>query len=185
MDQATAGLIGVAIGGIISAVTALTTSQLTTRNQLRLEREKAGIGRHETLLAELRSHIAEVAREMLSVQHSMEWVCWHAKQAPNLIDTKLVTQYHKEIHTVIPQLLGSLAVVASIDQRVFEDLSVLADELYKIEGEVGRALANYRKSPHEALKTLEGCHPMVSELYQSLPPALAAIMRACKSRLEA
>ena len=185
MDQAAAGLIGVAIGGIISAVTAITTSQLTTRNQLRVEREKAGIGRHEALLTELRSHIAEVAREMLSVQHSMEWVCWHAKQAPDLINDRLVTQYHKEIHTVIPQLLGSLAVVASINQKVYEELSALADKLYKVEGKIAKALADYKKSPEETLKTLEDCHPMTIQLYQSLPPDLAAIMRACKNRLEA
>jgi hypothetical protein len=185
MDQATAGLIGVAVGGIISAITAVSTSLLTTRNQLRVERERAGIARHETLLQELRRYIAEVAREMLSAQHSMEWVCWHAQQAPNLINDELIAQYHREIHLVIPQLLGSLAVVASIDQQVYEELERLAEELYKVEWKIAQAFAHYKTSPQESLDALRACHPETIELYQRLPPGLSAIMGRCKQRLEA
>jgi gas vesicle protein len=72
MDAAIIGLVGVLIGGIISSITAFVTSVLNNQHQLRLEKEKAIIARRDTLDKEIRSQVAEVAREMLSAQHSME-----------------------------------------------------------------------------------------------------------------
>ena len=105
MDQATANLVA---GGIIGAFTALVTSQLNAWYQLRLERKKAKIARDDALSKELRSYIAEVERAMFSIQHSIEWVSWYATQDPKLISEERILQYHQEIHTTFPQLLGSL-----------------------------------------------------------------------------
>jgi gas vesicle protein len=184
MDQATAGLIGVGVGGTISAITAIVTSQLTTRNQLRLEKEKAEIARHDTLLKELRSSIAEVARDMLSAYHSMEWVSWYATKGSDLINDELISQYHKEIHNIIPRMLGSLAVVASIDRQAYEELTVLAHKLQQIEDRIAEAFIEYKRSPKESLNALARCHEDAFDLHKSLPLEFATIMMSCNRRFQ-
>ena len=73
MGQATAGLIGAALG----ATTVLVSSYLAFRYQIRLEEKKSKIARDDALLKELRTYIAEVQREMFSALHSMGWIAWH------------------------------------------------------------------------------------------------------------
>lgn len=173
MDPATAALTGASLG----AATGFLSSYLGFRYQLRLEEKKSRIARDETLLKELRSYIAEVKKEMFSALHSMAWVAWHATKElnlpPTLINHELISQYHKEIHSVVPQLLGNLTVVASIDKRAYERLSNQWHELQKIDDKIADAFVNYQKSPEKSLTTLRGCHPEIMELYKSLPEKFA------------
>lgn len=176
MDAAIIGLVGVLIGGIISSITTFVTTRLNNQHQLRLEQKKATITKRNTLDKELRSQVAEVAREMLSAQHSMEWVCWHAVHASGLIDGIIADEYHKEIHVTFPKLLGDLAVVASLNSSTYEKLTSLANKLYAIDGKIAEALVHYKKSPQESTKVLKECYPETLSLYKDLPKELAKIM---------
>lgn len=71
MDAATAGLVGAATGGGVAVVVSFAEG----RNQRRLEKAKAGWAESAAKNAEFRNHVAEVARELLSAQHSIEWFC--------------------------------------------------------------------------------------------------------------
>lgn len=184
MDQATAGLIGVGVGGIISAITAIGTSMLTTRNQLRLEKAKAELTRQDALLKDLRSSIAEVVRDMLSAYHSMEWVSWYATKGSDLINEDLISQYHKEIHMIIPRMLGSLAVVAAIDKATYEELTILAHRLQQIEDRIAEAFIKYKRTPEESLSALAECHKDAFALHKSLPLSFESIMVSGKSRFQ-
>lgn len=173
MGQATAGLIGAALG----ATTVFLSSYLAFRYQLRLEEKKSKIARHDALLKELRNYIAEVQREMFSALHSMAWVAWHGwkEQALGLglINDEVTSQYHKEVHMIVPRLLGDLAVLASMDERVHSRLAEQWHELQKTEDKIADALVRYKKSPEESLDALIECHSRIMGLYKSLPMALA------------
>jgi hypothetical protein len=118
LDTAVAGLLGAAIGGGV----AILKSFIDGRSQRNLEQAKAKWSREGTVATELRTHVATVARELLSAQHSMEWLCWQTQQGSKQLDEKAVTDYHGEIHATFPKLLGALAAVSSLNARAYNDV---------------------------------------------------------------
>lgn len=177
MNPAFIGLIGAVVGAIIGAGTAILNSYLSSRYQLKLENEKGLIARRDALSKELRGYVAEVAREMLSAQHSMEWVCWSAKKGRHLVNEELVTQYHKEIHGTFPKLLGALANVSSLDVDAYKALAALADQLYKVDAKIADALAQYKVAPEQTAELIAQYYPDAFTLYQSLPLGFTKIMK--------
>jgi hypothetical protein len=181
VGQAMTGLIGAALG----ATTALLSSYLAFRYQLRLEEKKSKIAKDDALLKELRSYIAEAQKEMFSALHSMAWVAWHGWKERalglGLINDELASQYHKEVHLIVPQLLGHLAVIASIDERAHSTLAERWHELQKTEDKIADALVNYKTSAEDSLNKLAECHSSIMGLYKSLPRALADSLRPTQS----
>lgn len=173
MDQAIAGLIGAVIGACIVIINTL----ITNRHQLTLEAEKARLAEEAELSKELRSRIADVAHEMLSAQHSMEWVCWFASEGAD-IDKDMVSNYHSEIHLHFPRLLGSLAVVASLNVDVYEELALLADKLYQVDSDIAQAMLTYGTEPNELSAKLAGVYPEATALYQVLPEQITRIIKS-------
>jgi hypothetical protein len=165
-------------GAVLGYLGSMITTKRANAFQLQLEGKKAALTRRETLDQELRSQVAEAGRGMLSAQHSMEWVCWYADQAPKLLDKEIVTAYQKEIHVTFPKLLGDLAGVASLNQQIYESLASLASSVYSLDGKIAGALARFKKTPDESLKILQECYPETTRLYQELPISLARIMKA-------
>jgi hypothetical protein len=141
MDAAEAGLIGAAIGGGV----AILKSAIDGWSQRKLEKAKAEWSRDNTVGAELRAHVATVARELFDVQHSIEWLC--SKTDGNSELTKEdVERYDTEIHASFPKLLGALATVSSLNERAYNDLSVLAKHLFEIDGKIAGALRGFSTS---------------------------------------
>jgi hypothetical protein len=173
MDQAIAGLIGAAIGGSVGILTSLITS-FTQRG---LERQKAQLATQAALNQELRMRVSEVARSMLAAQHSMEWLCWHTHHATKLLESEVVSSYHAEIHAHFPELLGSLAAVAALDQRIYTALALLADMIFALDSKIASALAEFKTSPQKASEAVAQHYAEAVALYRSLPVDLAKIMR--------
>jgi len=178
MNPAFIGLIGAIVGAIIGGGTAILNSHLNSGYQLQLEKEKGLIARRDTLSKELRSCVAEVAREMLSAQHSMEWVCWSAAKGPHLVSEELIAQYQKEIHGTFPKLLGALAAVSSLNVGSYKALAALAEQIYTVDEKIADAFAQYKTAPEQTVKLLVQYHPDAVALYRSLPLDLARIMKS-------
>ena len=178
MNPANAAFVGAAIG----ATTVFISSYLTFRYQLRLEEKKSRIAREDALDKELRSYAAEVMREMFSALHSMAWIAWHAYKQMKLdiplINDELISQYHQEIHSAVPRLLGHLAAVDSVDKRAYKELSDQWSELQKLEDRIANTLVKYQRLPDDSLRSLAEYHPEIMELYKSLPKNLADIMKS-------
>ena len=177
MDPTTAGLVGAAIGGGITLV----KSAVDGWNQQKLERAKADWTRENAVASELRSHIAAVARELLSLQHSMEWLC-SATDSGGELTPEVMNNYHVEIHSAIPKLLGGLATVASLDESTYESLSELADEVFKLDSNLAAALRGFLDSPPHASQTVAGLRNPITELYKQLPKRIAGVMKSAKLR---
>src|ERR1044072_4179542 len=106
MDEGTAALIGAGIGG----ATALISSFLTFQYQISIQEKKTELARQETLRKQLQNYVSKVEKGMFSALHTMAWVAWHADKKQDtgfsLINDELTAQYHKEIHSIVPRLLG-------------------------------------------------------------------------------
>ncbi len=168
------GLGGALIGGLLTIVNTTVINRFETkRNEEKAKSEEQG-----NILKNIRTQVAEVGREMLSMQHSMEWICWHGAHAPQLIDDHVISQYENEVHTIYPRLLGALCVLASMDLSLYNELLLLSKELYALDGGIARAVAVYRDSSAEAARILKEHYPSVVDLYEKLPERIGGIMQA-------
>ena len=166
------------VGALIGATAVIVNSLLLNRHQLNLEKEKTRPASMTTLTTELRAAVAQVGLEMMSIQHSMEWVCWLAQMDQDMTDREIGSKYNQEVHERIPKMLGQMAVVASLDQRMYEQLNRLAQQLWDIDGHIARAFVRYKDSPIELSRELKSRYRRSVELYELLPKELAEIMRS-------
>jgi hypothetical protein len=173
MDPAIAGLLGAFIGGGLALLKPLVDGW----SNRKLEREKAAWVRDNTVATEFRSHIAAVAREVLSIQHSMEWLC-SATDAGGELTPAVMANYHVEIHSATPKLLGALATVASIDESTYENLSKLADDVFDLDSKLAAALRGYLDSPSLTSQAVASLRAPITKLYKQLPKRIAAVMKS-------
>ena len=172
MDAATAGLIGAALGAGATMLKTLVDGYSTRR----LEAAKAQWARASVIDTELRTHVASVAKELLSAQHSMEWLC-SLTDSGSTLTTTAVDTYHTEVHATFPKLLGALATVSSLNERTYRDLQVLADKVFAIDSTIADALRGHATSPAATSAHVAQQRVAATELYQSLPLSIARIMR--------
>ncbi len=172
MDPATAGLIGAAIGGGV----ALLKSAVDGWNTRRLEAAKAEWTQEHAVETELRAHVASVAKDLLACQHSMEWICSLTDGGAELTPQN-VAGYHAEIHEGFPNLLGGLATVSSLNDRVYRELSELADKIFAIDSAIAAALQGYDQSPARASAEVAKQRKAATDLYKALPQSIGEIMK--------
>jgi len=172
MDPAIAGLLGALIGASAGILGSVANSYF----QSKLEKEKAQLAQAGEVSGELRAEIAEASRYMLSLQHSMEWVCWLATYGDPL-DDESAYEYHKEAHEAIPRLLGAMAAVSSLDVSFYQKLFPVAEELFGLDSQIGDALVRRRRSPAERADAVKIHFTAAKALYKKLPKELANIQR--------
>jgi hypothetical protein len=180
MSTGITGLIGgIAglIGALLGATAVLIKTRLDHRHEEVLEHIKSHLALQTNVSTELRAAISDVGREMMSLQHSMEWVCWLAQMDQDMTDEDISSIYSKEVHECIPKLLGYLAVVASLDKSLYEQLMALAQKLWELDEYIASAFVRYRESPTELSRVLKTSYPQSVELYRLLLAELAEIMR--------
>lgn len=175
MDSATAALVGAAIGGGVAIIKSFVDSW----SQRRLEKAKAEWVRSNAVETELRAHVATVARELLAAQHSMEWLCARTDGGADLSEAA-VTRYQDEIHEGFPKLLGALATVSSVDDRVYRELSGLSDRVFELDGLIANALRSFEGSASGASAEIAKQRSRATELYRELPGSIATIMKSVR-----
>lgn len=164
--------------GVLTALIALAVAGITARVSVINERKRRRDARRLDDLKELRGWVAEVFIHLYVIQHETEWLTWHAARASEAVDTKMLRNYHAATHAALPKVLGSLAIVASVDLELFKRLNQVADDLYTFEGTVAMAALTV---PHEqALSRLATLNKKAHDYYESLPLALAEAMKIAK-----
>jgi hypothetical protein len=175
MSEAETALIAAGIAAVTTFVGAVITAVVAIRN----ERQRSQATKQEAFVQELRSRTADVFGQLLAMQHSMEWLTWHAQRDPASV-SRLHEQYEEEVHRTYPQLLGAMAVTAALDLTLYSELRMLVNRVYELEGEVAISLiAAVRRGPdqNDALRALAGLNPAVTRLYEELPIELAEAMQ--------
>src|SRR5450755_1070242 len=99
-----AGIAAVAtfVGTVITAVVAIRNERRRAQAAVDVEIRRAEAAAHDAFVQELRSRTADVFGQLLAMQHSMEWLTWHAQHDPASI-TRLHEQYEQEVHRAYPE----------------------------------------------------------------------------------
>jgi hypothetical protein len=163
----------------IAAVAAFVGTVITAFVAIHNERQRAEATERAASVQELRSRTADVFGNLLAMQHSMEWLTWHAKQDPDSI-ASLKNNYETEVHRTYPELLGAMAITAALNLTLYSDLRVLVDQVYRLEGEVAVSLLKaVRPGPKQTdgLLELTALNSAATRLYEELPVQLAEAMR--------
>jgi hypothetical protein len=155
-------------------------SVLTNVVALRNERRRQRQAEREARVAEVNSRTKDAFKQLFAIQHSIEWVTWHAKHDPESIrNPKLVASYDKEIHQAYPAFLGALAAANAISDTVYEDLRQLLDHVYTIEHNVALALKEAQRSDAQfatAIVALTKYYEEITNLLEHLLTRLPEVM---------
>jgi hypothetical protein len=106
----------------------------------------------------------------------MEWLC-ALTDGDAVLSTPAVETYHAEIHATFPKLLGAMATVSSLNERVFQDLLVLADQIFVIDSEIAAALRGFPLSAPAASAKVARQRAAATTMYKTLPISISRIMR--------
>lgn len=175
MGQAEAAVLAAAIGGIAAVLGALVLGFVAVGNETRRRRwERADNERRA-----LRAQAALVFEQVFVLQHEMEWLTWHAHRRPAAVRSELTEAYEDAVHRAYPRLLGAMAVLASLDLKLYNLLLPLTEQLFALESDIGTEITRLGLPDHagEALAALQGMHSTVSALYRTYPPRLAEVLQ--------
>jgi len=175
MTEPEALVAAAAIGGFAALVGALVAGGTALRNETR--RRSAVLKDVERQA--LRTQAAEVFRHIFALQHEMEWLTWHAVNRPKGLDSRMTASYESAVHDVYPKLLGAMAVLASMNIYLYQELVPMVDRIYEMDGEIGSHITGLggRRTRRGSLAKLKQLSEPVKALYVTLPPEMAATMQ--------
>jgi hypothetical protein len=133
---------------VIGLASALIAGFLAGRRTARLEYEK------ETRLA-----IAQVARGIGAATHTMSWLTWKATFQPHHLNDAHVEAYDEDMHKLYPELTGSLALTAALNNNAYERLRDIADDVYNLDNKIAQATT-------AVLDEADGGAQIVAALYE-------------------
>lgn len=156
------------VGGLVGLV--------TSRLQINQELKRWPRQREDALAAELRRAIQEYATTIAGAAHAMCWFTWAATQGRDYLAGNQVGSYNAEIHAVLPRIAGSLASIAALDGRAYEDLAPVAEELYDLDAKAGELALMFSHDPETASQGLAKLHGIVAPFERSVPRRIAGIV---------
>lgn len=175
MTTAEAALIAAVIAGSVALTGHLLTNIVAIRNE-RLRQQQAA---REARAAEIRSRTGDAFKQLLAIQHSIEWVTWHAKHDPESIrNPELVAAYDEEVHEAYPAFLGAFAAATSLSPTVHDDLKRLLDRVYYLDHEVALGLraaqqsAKFAGAIQDLTRSYEEITQLLEYLLEQLPRVL-------------
>jgi hypothetical protein len=166
------------IGAISGAIIALAGSLLTLRGQRKTERVKLSAGRGDMLYKELLSRVQQLASDIGAAAHSMAWLTWVANEGR--ASKQMLDEYNKEMHSVLPKLVGGQAAVASLDREIAVVTQELREQAYKLDAQIGQAGLNFESDPAGTNAALQQLYPAAVALERAISESLEGIMHAKK-----
>ncbi|MBC9821038.1 hypothetical protein [Terrabacter sp. MAHUQ-38] len=150
MDAALAGLLGTAIG----AVAGIAGSLLSSRHQMRLERERIDAARHDELTRAARQSLLDLVQLVATGTQAIAWVTWAVECRP--VEESLVEarRYEDSMRELLPRLVSAQVAVASLSApATYERLDPLVRTLVHLDARVGTALVGHEQG--DATSTAE------------------------------
>jgi hypothetical protein len=170
------------IGVVSSAFVAWITARLTWR--LELQRWKRA--RDDVLTADLRNGLQQLILTIASSVHSMCWLTWLADTDPTKVTKARIDLYDDEMHELLPQLLGQLALVASLRPQTYWIFKDLIDELFDADRSIGAAALRVVPGEPETVASLSGLHERSLSIEERIPEVVRSVLeditRADESR---
>ena len=161
------------LGALIGASAGVGGAWLAGRRQARLEVEKWQRGLKDAFANDLRSAVKELTTELAKAAHSMCWLCWLAKRGPSRLTQDRIDQYDEEMHKLLPHIAGLHAVIAGMDQKVYNNLAPVVARVNELDAAIGAAGLGFIPDKSESAMALAGCHEESIALERELPRVVA------------
>lgn len=178
MDATVAALAGSLIGG--SA--ALAGTVFTNFVVLRTEAGRRGLATQSAYVHTLRERSGAAFAQFFIIVQAIEWITWCGDGDPNSLDRKRIKSYEEAVNGAYGKLLGAVAMTASLNLDIYEQLRPLLNILYDLESRAAVALREFvaTRSP-AATAELRICKIEAMRIRETLPPELNRIMELAET----
>lgn len=173
MNTTVAALLGSLIGGAAALLGTVVTNIVV----LKTERGRRQLETETAYIRTLREHSGTAFAQFFIVVHSIEWITWYGDNDPDAINEQSIKSYENEVHSAYALLLGAMAMMASLDLNVYEEMRPALSNLYKLEERAGKALRVFvtHRSP-ATTQELRDCKTETGKMLDMLPAELNRIM---------
>jgi hypothetical protein len=173
MNATVAALLGSLIGGAAALLGAVFTNIVV----LRTERERRQSETEATYVRALREYSGRAFAGFFIVVHAIEWITWYGDNDPDVINEQGIKSYENEVHSAYGSLLGSMAMMASLSLKAYEEMRPILSNLYNLEARTGKALRDFmtHRSP-ATTQELRDCKTESGKILDILPPELSPIL---------
>jgi len=111
------------------------------------------------------------------LHHSIAWFTWYAKNDPEKLDNERVSLYEAETHSVIPKLMGEIAVVASLNPEIWDECVKIVGKLLDFEEEVAIHGSRLSTDREDALRNLSALNVKLRSAMQVAVSQITDLMR--------
>jgi len=138
------------LGALIGATGAIAAGAFTSWWLLRLERiridenrdlERIRLdsSREDVISKELADAVQQLAIKMSAALHSMCWLTWLARVAPERVTKERLDLYDSELHKTLPEISGYSTTVAALDRGVYKKIQPFVTAVYGLDAFIGKA----------------------------------------------
>jgi hypothetical protein len=136
----------------------------TTRT---VEKIKLEADARKALDSELRTALQAFTTSLATLLHSMCWLTWDA-QARGCFNRALANGYDREAHEVMPVIAGQLALIASYDMTLHDQLAPLAADAFELDAAIGSAIVACERNESDGLPKLASKHSLAQAMETDL-----------------
>lgn len=134
---------------------------------------------------ELRRALAEEQRQALqklisasaSLLHSMCWLTWRTKVRGRQ-DSAAASTYDAEAHRLLPEISTHLALVASYDVKLHDQIGALIDQIFWLDGAIGDSIVECESDHPKGVSRLVMLHDQTTTLERDFRVRLRGILGA-------
>ncbi|WP_374484630.1 hypothetical protein [Zoogloea sp.] len=171
MDQATAVVIGASVGAIAAIcgqwIQAWRQSRIEAA-KLTLERAKLNHSQAASLHSEMREALQNAIQKLASATHSMCWLTWIAKESPKRFGETQLQRYDKEMHILLPEIIGLQARISSYVPELGIKLLELTARIEDLDERIARTAISVIDGVSQPVESLSPLHREAIVLHEQL-----------------
>ncbi len=171
MNATVAALLGSLIGAVAGLAGSVFSSYVSLKNAKRNEDSNA---RTEYTRA-LRERSGATFAQFFMMVQAIEWIAWRGINDP-LIDEKMIESYDEHINSMYESMLGAMAMTASLNLAIYQELRPTLLKFYALEERVALAIRQTKSHRDEGVRELRACEVDALALREFLPAELNRIM---------
>ena len=149
---------------------------LAAKTNWRAEIHKWRRSRDDLIATDLRNGLQQLTLKLASSVHSMCWLTWLASQGPDKLTQTRIDAYDKEMHELLPQIMGLHAVVASIRPDTYANLKDFIERIYDVDLAIGNASLLFSAGSLDSAHPLAACYKDATLLDEELPAVVRSII---------
>ena len=162
---------------LIGAASGILGGYLASLRQATIEREKWFHTREDEVRKDIRGAVADLMKKLAVGIHAMMWVTWKALQHDCSITVDEVTQYEKEYHQLIGDIVSAQMVLASVNSETYERITPIVSETIKVGSTTYEALLEATSHSKKRRDSLLKANREAFSLIKVIPKQVADIIR--------